>query len=261
MPLGVVARHGTSLFTPVQIPDLIGIRERRYLDHTGLMQHRDIGDLLRYAALNNGTAPAGLNMLSDYSGFIPLGNFGLQPDNRRPGPETLDRYSDAQLFALAKFIYSLAPPVNPNPVNVFSRRGERVFVREGCPGCHTPPLYTNNKLTMAEGYRPPDNRSANHAIMPISVGTDPKLAMRTRRATGYYKVPSLKGVWYRSMFGHRGWSATLEDWVDPRRTQENYVSTGFKPYGAKTSAVRGHPFGLKLSPEDRKALIAFLKTL
>ena len=61
---------------------------------------------------NNGTAPAGLDMLSDYSGFIPLGNFGLQPDNRRPEPETFDRYSDAQLFALAKFIYSLAPPVN-----------------------------------------------------------------------------------------------------------------------------------------------------
>ena len=261
MPLGVVARHGTSLFTPVQIPDLIGIRERRYLDHTGLMQHRDIGDLMRYAALNNGTAPAGLDMLSDYSGFIPLGNFGPQPDNRRPEPETLDRYSDAQLFALVKFIYSLAPPVNPNPVNVFSRRGERVFVREGCPGCHTPPLYTNNKLTIAEGYRPPDNASANHDIMAISVGTDPDLAMRTRRGTGYYKVPSLKGVWYRSMFGHSGWSATLEDWFDPRRAQANYVSTGFKPYGAKTSAVRGHPFGLKLPQEDRKALIAFLKTL
>jgi hypothetical protein len=63
------------------------------------------------------------------------------------------------------------------------------------------------------------------------------------------------------MFGHSGWSATLEDWFDPRRTQENYVSTGFRPYGTKTSAVRGHPFGLKLAPEDRTALIAFLKTL
>jgi hypothetical protein len=152
-------------------------------------------------------------MLSDYSGFIPLGNFGLQPDNRRPEPETLERYSDAQLFALAKFIYSLTPPVNPNPVNGSSRRGERVFVREGCPGCHTPPLYTNNKLTIAEGYRPPYNASANHDIMAISVGTDPDLAMRTRRGTGYYKVPSLKGVWYRSMLaivaGARLWKIGL----------------------------------------------------
>ena len=40
-----------------------------------------------------------------------------------------------------------------------------------------------------------------------------------------------------------------------------YVPTGFKPYGAKTYAVKGHPFGLDLSVEDRKALISFLKTL
>ena len=61
------------------------------------------------------------------------------------------------------------------------------------------------------------------------------------------------------MFGHSGWCATLEDWLDPRRTHEDYVPTGFKPYGAKTYAVKGHPFGLDVSTEDRKALIAFLK--
>ena len=98
-------------------------------------------------------------------------------------------------------------------------------------------------------------------IMPISVGTDPNLALKTRRGTGYYKVPSLKGVWYRSMFGHSGWCATLEDWFDPRRVRNDYVPTGFLPYGAKTYAVRGHLFGLGLPAEDRNALIAFLKTL
>ena len=33
------------------------------------------------------------------------------------------------------------------------------------------------------------------------------------------------------------------------------------PYGTETFAVKGHIFGLDLSAEDRKALIAFLKTL
>jgi hypothetical protein len=33
------------------------------------------------------------------------------------------------------------------------------------------------------------------------------------------------------------------------------------PYGVTNFAVKGHPFGLDLSAEDRKALIAFLKTL
>jgi hypothetical protein len=63
------------------------------------------------------------------------------------------------------------------------------------------------------------------------------------------------------MFGHNGWCATLEDWFDPKRTNENYTPTGLKPFNVKTYAVKGHPFGLDLSAEDRKALIAFLKTL
>jgi hypothetical protein len=63
------------------------------------------------------------------------------------------------------------------------------------------------------------------------------------------------------MLGHPGWYATLEDWLDPRRLKDDYVPTCFKPYGAQTFAVEGHPFGLDLSDEDRQALIAFLKTL
>ena len=75
----------------------------------------------------------------------------------------------------------------------------------------------------------------------MSLGTDTGLTLTTRRGTGYYNVPSLKGVWYRSMFGHSGWCATLEDWLDPTRLNDDYVPTGFKPYGAKTFVVKGHP--------------------
>jgi len=63
------------------------------------------------------------------------------------------------------------------------------------------------------------------------------------------------------MFEHSGSVATLEDWFDPRRLLEDYVPTGFKGYGVKTCVVPGHEFGLKLSTEDRRALVAFLKTL
>ncbi len=85
--------------------------------------------------------------------------------------------------------------------------------------------------------------------------------MTTRRGTGYYKVPSLKGVWYRGPFEHSGSVATLEDWFDPRRLSDDYVPTGFKGYGMKTRAIKGHEFGLNLSTPDKSALIAFLKTL
>ncbi|MBV8072019.1 MAG: hypothetical protein JO270_19080 [Acidobacteriaceae bacterium] len=261
IPLGVVARHGSSLFTPVQIPDLIGVRDRKYLDHTGLMRQRDIGDLMRYAALNAGTPPAGMDMFADYSGFVPIETISDGAENTLPAPETVERFSDAQLYALAKFIYSLTPPANPNHSSPLIQRGEKVFAQEGCPRCHTPPLYTSNRLTLAIGFTPPPEDSRSPDILRISVGTDPDLTMKTRRGTGYYKVPSLKGVWYRGMFGHSGWCATLEDWFDPRRLRNDYVPTGFKPFGARTYAVRGHPFGLDLSREDRAALIAFLKTL
>jgi hypothetical protein len=51
------------------------------------------------------------------------------------------------------------------------------------------------------------------------------------------------------------------DWFDPKRLSDEYVPTGFKGYGMQTRAVRGHEFGLKLSADDKRALIAFLRTL
>jgi hypothetical protein len=125
--------------------------------------------------------------------------------------------------------------------------GKEIFSREGCAGCHTPPLYTNNKLTLAESFTPPPGGEKKYDILPISVGTDPNWALKTRRGTGYYKVPSLRGVWYRTMFGHSGWCAALEDWFDP--SHDDYVLTGFKPYGSETYAVKGHPFGAAFQPK------------
>ncbi len=253
IPPGVDARRGTSLYFPPQIPDLVGVKYRRYLDHTGLQRNRSIGDLMRYAAINQGE-----DALASFGGFIPRG--GPQFDTL-PAPATQTRYSDEQLYALALYVYSLEPPPNPNKFDSRAARGKKIFAREGCAMCHTPPLYTNNKLTPVQGFSPPPGAAADVGVLPVSVGTDPDLALKTRRGTGYYKVPSLRGVWYRGMFGHSGWCATLDDWLDPRRLRSDYVPTGFKPYGKKTFAVKGHPFGLDLSAEDRQALVAFLKTL
>jgi hypothetical protein len=248
IPPGVCARQGSSPFFPPHIPDLIGIKDRRYLDSSGLVRHRSIADLMRYAALNQGA-----DALSLYGGFRPKGEL--------PDPTSESRYSDEQLYALALYVYSLKAPPNPNPVDRQAARGKRVFEREGCAACHTPPLYTNNMLTPADGFRVPDEHRQKFDILEVSVKTDSSLTMKTRRGTGYYKVPSLKGLWYRGPFGHGGWVATLEDWFDPRRVRDDYVPTGFKGHGLTTRAVSGHEFGLDLSETDRKALIAFLKTL
>lgn len=252
IPPGVLARHRTTPDQPTQTPDLIGVRERKYLDRTGLQVHRDIVDMMRYAALNQGA-----DDLASYAGFVPAGkDFQTLPD-----PATQLRYSDEQLYALALYLYSLEAPPNPNPFDALAKRGEEVFQVEGCASCHTPPLYTNNQLTPADGFTVPPDHHQKYDILTESLGTDPRLTLRTRRGTGYYKVPSLKGVWYRGPFEHNGSVATLEDWFDPKRLSDDYVPTGFIGHGITTRAVKGHEFGLLLSAEDKRALIAFLKTL
>ena len=252
IPPGVIARHGTNPLFPPQVPDLIGIKDRKYLDHTGLQLHRSIADMMRYAALNQGA-----DNLASYGGFIP----GTRDFRTLPDPSKLLRNSDEQLYALSLYIYSLKPPPNPNKWDRFAARGQKVFEREGCDGCHTPPLYTNNKLIAVDGFEVPEEHRQIYDILWSSVGTDPQLALQTRRGTGYYKVPSLRGVWYRGPFEHNGSVATLEDWFDARRLKDDYVPTGFKGADVTNRAVKGHRFGLGLSPSDRQALISFLKTL
>lgn len=176
-------------------------------------------------------------------------------------PSDFDRYSDEQLYALALYVYALKPPPNPNRFSNLAAVGHSIFAREGCGTCHTPPLYTNNKLTPAQGFNPPRDDLNKYDVMPFGIGTDPFLTLETRRGTGYYKVPSLKGLWYRGMFPHDGSCATLEDWFDAKRLVADYVPTGFRGYGIEKRAVKGHPFALNLSPNDKIALIAFLKTL
>ena len=218
------------------------MRERRFLDHTGLVRHRTIGDLMRYSSLAQDV------FSSDRYGAA---------DAREPAMPSA-RYSDAQLYALALYLYSLRPPANPNRFDQAAERGKAVFEKEGCGNCHTPPLYTNNQLVAADGFEPPPGAAG---VVPGRIGVDPRYALQTHKGTGYYKVPSLKGVWYRGPFGHNGAAATLDDWFDPARVSPEYVPTGFRGYDGKTRSVPGHPFGLRLPPSGRRDLIAFLKTL
>jgi hypothetical protein len=252
VPPGIFIRHRSSALAPTQLPDLIGIKDRRYLDKSGLQRHRGVADLMRYAALNQGA-----DDLGDYSGFIPA-----SPDFRTTvDPTTQERYSDEQLYALALYLYSIEPPANPNRTDALAKRGSNVFQAQGCGGCHTPPLYTNNMLLPVAGFQIPKDHRTKFDILDIVIGTDPTLTMQTRRGTGYYKVPSLKGVWYRGPFEHNGSVATLEDWFDANRLRDDYAPTGWRGYNVKTRPVKGHEFGLKLPADDKRALIAFLRTL
>jgi hypothetical protein len=245
-PINVIARFNGSPFYPTKTPDLIGIGDRKYIDHTATHRLRGTSDVMRYAALVT---------------CCDIADFGSHRMLSDAGRRIVGRFSDDVVFALAQYIFALEPPANPNPNDGHAAEGKKIFDREGCANCHTPPLYTNNKLTLAAGFTPPKDHPYSADIQQVSVGTDPNLALRTRKGTGFYKVPSLKGVWYRGSFGHDGSVTTLEEWLDPARLGTDFVPSGFKGYEITHRAVPGHPFGLKLNGEDRAALIAFLKTL
>jgi len=173
---GGIARWNGSLFYPAKVPDLIGIKDRKYIDHTATHVHRGIGDLMRYAALVS---------------YAETADFGPYHVLASETKRVQARVSDEALYALALYLYSLQPPRNPNPFDSKAAAGEKIFRREGCPRCHTPPLYTSNKLTLAQGFDPPAAVPSTLDVLRVSVGTDPNLALMTRKGTGYYKVPSL----------------------------------------------------------------------
>lgn len=70
MQPGVIGREGTSSRFPARVPSLIGIKELRYLDATGLTRHRSAADLMRYAIVNQGFTP-GLQLSAHFGHFQP----------------------------------------------------------------------------------------------------------------------------------------------------------------------------------------------
>jgi len=247
-PGTVFARvNGSPLFV-TRMADLRGVRDRRYLDATATHVNRGPEDIARYGILVE---------------FADAGVFGTH--HMLPPDATTIRLrpSDEAMYALGLYLYSLDPAPSPYPNDELSKKGARVFESEGCAKCHTPPLYTNNKLIPVPGFETPrgDPRTAALAISNRRVHTDPGLALETRKGTGYYRVPSLRGVWYRGLYGHSGCVSSLEDWFDPRRLESDYVPTGWRGPGVEKRAVQGHEFGLDLDDDERRALIAFLRTL
>ena len=93
IPPGVNMRTGVSVLTPPKVADLIGVKDRKYLDLIGRVQHRNIGDMMRYAAFGTGQT-------AFYSSQKIL------PAWIVPNPSSQTRLSDEQAFALALYIYS-----------------------------------------------------------------------------------------------------------------------------------------------------------
>jgi hypothetical protein len=238
--------HG-SPFAPTKIPDLRILRYSRYLDATATHRLRGPEDVARYAAFVTGADP------------MDFGPHRILTNAQR---RVRFRYADEVLYAIGMFLWSLEPPRNPDPLSPeLVTRGEQIFRRESCVNCHVPPNYTSGKLTLAQGWQLPSDHPNRDDVIPLSVGTDPALALKTRKGTGFYKIPSLRGLWYRQRLLHDGSLTSLEEMFNPARVTPDYEPKGANPPGITKRAVPGHTFGLSLDADDKRALLAFLRSL
>ena len=212
---GVTNRpHGSPFYT-TKIVDLHVLSYSRYVDATATHRLRGPEDAARYAAFITGTDP------------MDFGSHRILSDEQRRVPF---RYADEVLYAIGMYLMSLEPRKNPDraPAEML-RRGDQIFRREGCVTCHVPPDYTSGKLTLAQGWEPPANHPNRGDIVRVSVGTDSGLALKTRKGTGFYKIPTLRGVWYRPRLLHDGSVTSLEEMFDPSRLSPDYEPKGWNP--------------------------------
>jgi hypothetical protein len=69
------------------------------------------------------------------------------------------------------------------------------------------------------------------------------------------------GVWYRPRLLHDASIVTLEELFDAARLSADYERKGWSPPGVTKGAVPSLEFLTKLTPEEKTALIAFLRSL
>ena len=246
-PHGVIPRINGSPFYGTRVPDLHLLRYNKYIDATGTHRLRGPEDIARYAAIINSADP------------MDFGTHRFLTDKQR---RVAYRFADEVLYAIGVYLLSLEPPKNPNPPPAdLVTRGQAIFRREKCETCHPPPDYTTGKLTLADGYEPPRDHPSWSDIRRVSIGTDPGLALKTRKGTGFYRIPSLRGLWYRPRLLHDASIVTLEELFDEARLSTDYERKGWSPPGVTKGAIPGLEFLTKLPAEDKRALIAFLRSL
>lgn len=144
--------------------------------------------------------------------------------------------------AVMAYMLSLEPPANPHARGETEARGRAVFEAQRCHRCHMPPYYTDGQVVDWSVIR-----------------TDPD-----RIVNGWpkgYKVASLLRLDQYKLYLHDGSLTSIDQMFDPARLQPSYGAPGIPQGRRKGEGVQGHMFGMRLSPEDRAALVAFLRSL
>jgi mono/diheme cytochrome c family protein len=193
---------------PVAIPDLWGLKHQTALTQAGTLKH---------------PSPTAL-VIRQETQLLHSNHEKVRPPR-------------ALAWALAMYLYSLAPEARPSAPTPLTARGQKLFQR-GCAECHS-----------NAGYGGPP-------VEHEKIGTDAALAKGAARGTGNYRPPALIRVGQAAPYLHQGAVPTLEDLMSPDRLRDDYRGSPLGP-----GAVKGHDFGTDWPKEDRDAVIAWMRTL
>lgn len=191
------------------------------------------------------------------------------------------------------WLRSLEPPKYPREINqALAARGETLFL-EHCSGCHgtygNPETYPNKVVAL--DVIKTDPYYATYAVQaPIVKWYNESWFARSAPASSFepeagYIAPPLDGIWATAPYLHNGSVPTLEDLLDSKKRPKywsrsgdsrdyDYEKNGWNYQRRKNGSGKwtydttlpgysnsGHTFGDKLDDSERKAVIAYLKTL
>jgi cytochrome c peroxidase len=133
--------------------------------------------------------------------------------------------------------------------------GNVFHIEEGlCGGCHSAPMFNDGRSQFSNISAYTDNSTGNG--LGVNIGLD-KVSKDKGTGDGSFKIPSLRNVELTAPYMHDGRFSTLEEVVE-------HYNSKVQPAANLHSRLRdenGKPKKLNLSEADKKALIAFMKTL
>jgi len=201
-------------------------------------------------------------------------------------PVTIDL---ERLKRIEDWLLEFPNPPYPYPVDeAKAARGEAVY-KQSCAACHSFDGALVGKVTPIEKIGTDRHRLDSYTYELLSNQNTlyagyPWRFSHFRKTDGYANMP-LDGVWLRAPFLHNGSVPTLRDLLEPpeRRPQKFYrgydvfdpTRVGFVSDVAEENGVRfflhdtalpgnsnaGHVYGTTLSPEEKDALVEFMKRL
>jgi mono/diheme cytochrome c family protein len=250
--------------------------------------------------IRSGKDNAGKQMLLNWTGDTPAVRSVLIDSalglGAPPRPWFLQRMAD-----LDRYLSNLPPPEWPfnksHPIDAQkAQSGKSIYLRS-CASCHEPRGERTNKVVpIAEVGTDPERthswskaaaEEANRRVKEMGIDRPP---MTELDPYGYISPP-LDGIWLRAPYLHNGSVPTLHDLLNPAEQRPvtfhrgydvfDPVSVGWKEPEARATGPRGEPrnpfflfdtrrrgegngghlYGTELAPEEKDALIEYLKTL